>query len=89
MPAGAVPLSVDIGTSTAGVRTPPITLPCWSSANVGGFVLCSLNGGGSGGGVPATTQRVKSAKAACTTTCCGPVLMGVVHPSRPAFPPTS
>ena len=26
-PAGAAPLSVETGTSTAGVRTPPITLP--------------------------------------------------------------
>ena len=45
-PAGAAPLRVDTGTSTAGVRTPPMTLPWLSNARVGGVVLLSLNGAG-------------------------------------------
>ena len=77
VPAGAAPLSVETGTSTAGVRTPPITLPYWSSASAAGFWLERRNGSGDGGGVPCTTQRTKSAKAACATTCCGPLLMAL------------
>ena len=79
-PAGGAPLSVETGTSTAGVRTPPMTLPCASSANVAGSVLDSLNGGGLGGGVPLSTHLSKAVKPASTTLCCGPLFTGVVQP---------
>src|ERR1700722_8651514 len=77
VPAGAAPLNVETGTSTAGVRTPPITLPFWSSSSAAGFWLERRKGSGDGGGVPRTTQRSKLAKADCATTCCGPLLMAL------------
>ncbi len=89
MPGGAAPLRVEIGTSTAGVRTPPMTLPWLSRARAAGLVVASWNRGGLGGGVPLSTHLLNAAKAAWTTLCWGPLFTGVVHPSRLAAPPTS
>ena len=79
-PGAGAPLRVDTGTSTAGVRTPPMTLPCASRASVGGVVLEKLKRGGRGGGVPWSTHLLKAAKAAWTTMCCGPLFTGVRAP---------
>ena len=87
-PGAGEPLRVATGTSTAGVRTPPMTLPCESRANAGGSELDSVKRGGLGGGVPSSTHLLKAAKAAWTTVCCGPELTGVVHPRTDAAAPT-
>jgi hypothetical protein len=75
---GGAPLSVDTGTSTAGVRIPPITFPKRSRATIGGFSLLRRKGGGDGGRVAWTSHFENAAKAAWTTLCCAPVLTGVV-----------
>src|ERR1700689_5758887 len=87
-PGAGAPLRVDTGTSTAGVRTPPITLPCASSANAAGWVLDKVKGGGLGGGGPLSTHLSTAGNAAWTTLCWGPLFTGVVQPRRLAAAPT-
>src|ERR1700722_5059072 len=79
-PSGATPLSAEDGTSTAGVRTPPLTLPSVSRANVTGWVLEKTNGRGDGGAWPVARHLANAVKAAWTTGCCGPWLMSVLQP---------
>ena len=85
-PCGAAPLRVETGTSTAGVRTPPITLPWPSRAKVAGWVLARRKGGGLGGGRPSTTHLVEGGE--CRL--CDNVLRAVVDGascSRGCSPP--
>ena len=59
-PGGASPLSVETGTSTAGVRTPPRALPSASRAITGGDVVDELAAAApSEGARPRSIHRVE------------------------------
>ncbi len=75
-----MPLSAETGTSTAGVRTPPMTLPLASLVRFVDPVGDDAIGLGDAGGMPVATHLLKAAKAACTTTCWGPLLIGTEQP---------
>ena len=56
------------GTSTAGVRTPPSTLPLASVTKVGGDVeVFTFSRGGAGGACPVLTHRFSQYWAASST----------------------
>ena len=71
------PLSRATGTSTAGVRTPPSTLPVTGSSAYGLPVVSSR--GATGGRVPSVIQRFRCDIAARSTKVAGPVLIGELH----------
>src|SRR5215469_5687457 len=81
------PDRVATGTSTAGVRMPPSTLPLASSTKDGGVLeVFTCRRGARGGACPVLTHRFSQNWAASSTTCSSPVLIGVaqVRPAAPA-----
>src|SRR5215469_2665456 len=81
------PDKVATGTSTAGVRMPPSTLPLASVTKDGGDVdVFTCRSGGAGGACPVLTHRFSQNWAASSTKCSSPVLIGVVQvtPAAPA-----
>src|SRR5580692_10923022 len=79
-PGAAVPLRVEMGTSSSGVRIPPRALPSELRRMVGFEPEVNCSRGACGGGVPVLTHRLNSEMAASSTKCCGPELGGAVQP---------
>ena len=81
-----VPLSFAIGTSTYGVRMPPVVLPCASSEKTTGLAPgaeVASRRGAIGGGVPSRVQSRIQCTAALNTQCIGPVLIPSAHSRSP------
>src|SRR2546422_7907847 len=62
---------------------PPSAFPCASCMMAGGGPAATSRRGAVLGAFPWRTQRLRAAKAALTTKCCGPELIGVPHVMMP------
>lgn len=77
------PLKLAMGTSTCGVRMPPRAFPFASRTIAAGGPGSTSRRGAERGGLPRRTQRSSAARAAFTTKCCGPELIGVPQRMMP------